>query len=244
MAAEALKRHMFGSRNWVVVGDVLDTAKPAHRIRAKLVDNGYNVAAVNPRIDPANSGPACYRTFAEVAASGMKPEVLDLCINPTAGRELIKDALALGVRYIFIQPGAADGALMMLLHDLNVHNHQGCVLVDMPAGGYATAAKVLAESKDGADTAPHRGLPHYDTSYIQLSLTNLPPLPIGDDATTEEKKLYDDAKTQFTYQYNQHQFYLDQAVQRTQKHLIVGLECRWFDYDMVCIIFFCIDIIL
>ena len=240
MSTEALKRQIFGARNWIVLGDVLAPSKPAYRIRAKLVDNGYNVACVNPRITPTTSGPACYRTFAEVGATGTKPDVLDLCINPATGRELIKEALTLGVRYILIQPGAADESLIALLDELQVHYVRGCVLVDMPHGGYTAALTTLAATID-AETKEHPELEiyahdrrptSYDTTYIQLDLDHMLPLRVGSD---DDQVSYTFATENFTHQFEQHRYYLNQAVIRTRRHIVLGLKCKWFHSPVVCI---------
>ena len=68
--------------NWVVVGDVLNKEKYAYRILAELQSNGYNAKGVNPRVTTGE----VYEKLKDVAYD---IEILDLCINPKAGLEIV-----------------------------------------------------------------------------------------------------------------------------------------------------------
>ena len=84
-------------KNWVVVGDVANPAKYANKILNRFTNQGYNVTGVNPR----GNVDEVYKSLSDVP---YKIEALDLCINPVAGLEIVKEAKSLGIKHILIQP--------------------------------------------------------------------------------------------------------------------------------------------
>lgn len=111
-------------KNWVVVGDVLNSSKYAYKILHKLKDNGYNVSGVNPK---AKDGDIC-KSLKEVS---YKIEVIDLCINPSLGIEIAKEAKILGIKYILIQPGAESEEILNFCRDNEIIAIEGCALVEL-----------------------------------------------------------------------------------------------------------------
>ncbi|CAJ1433308.1 unnamed protein product, partial [Effrenium voratum] len=85
-------------RRWAVVGDVLNPAKPAARVARRLEEAGRTVL----KVSPYDKTGACFGKLEDV------PEVdaLNLIISPKLGEEVLEDAKKLGIRYVFIQPGA------------------------------------------------------------------------------------------------------------------------------------------
>ena len=62
-------------------------------------------------------------------------DTINLIINPAVGKGIVEDAIARGIKQIWIQPGAASGEILRMCEQNGVEVHQGCVLVDMCAGG-------------------------------------------------------------------------------------------------------------
>ena len=58
--------------------------------------------------------------------------MLDLCIAPTVGLGIVQQATtALGVRNVFIQPGAESDDILSYCQQHGINVHQGCVLREM-----------------------------------------------------------------------------------------------------------------
>jgi predicted CoA-binding protein len=110
-------------KNWAVAGDVLNSSKYAYKILNSLKAEGYNVVGVNPR---ASDGEV-YKNLKEAGTI----EVLDLCINPKSGIELVKEAKELGIKYILIQPGAESDEILEYCKESDIVAIEGCVLVEL-----------------------------------------------------------------------------------------------------------------
>lgn len=111
-------------KNWVVVGDVLNSSKYACRITNALKNANFNVSGVNPR---DNSGEV-YSTLEEVP---YKIDVLDLCINPISGLKVIEEGANLGINKVLIQPGAESDEILSLCKDKSIIAIEGCALVEL-----------------------------------------------------------------------------------------------------------------
>jgi uncharacterized protein len=120
MRANELMNH----KNWVVVGDVINSSKYAYKILHRLRDNEYNVSGVNPR---AKDGDV-YKSLAEVPYG---IEVIDLCINPALGIEIAKEAKEIGIKYILIQPGAESEEILSFCVNNDIIAIEGCALVEL-----------------------------------------------------------------------------------------------------------------
>lgn len=111
-------------KNWVVIGDVLNSSKYAYKILKSLKDAGYNASGINPR---DTSGEA-YKSLQEVPYG---IEVIDLCINPVTGLQLVKEAKELGIKNILIQPGAESREILEFCKDNGITAIEGCALVEL-----------------------------------------------------------------------------------------------------------------
>jgi predicted CoA-binding protein len=60
-------------------------------------------------------------------------EVLDLCIHPSLGLAVVKQTTALGIRNVFIQPGAESNEILDYCQKEKLNVHQSCVLRELPA---------------------------------------------------------------------------------------------------------------
>ena len=61
-------------------------------------------------------------------------ECVDLVVNPTMGIDVVEQMAALGIRNLFVQPGAGSKELSSRCEELGIAVHEGCVLVELPAG--------------------------------------------------------------------------------------------------------------
>jgi predicted CoA-binding protein len=110
-------------KNWAVAGDVLNSSKYAYKILNSLEGSGYKVVGINPR----SSEETVYKNLTEAG----NIEVLDLCINPKSGIELVKEAAELGIKYVLIQPGAESDEILSFCKNSDIIAIEGCALVEL-----------------------------------------------------------------------------------------------------------------
>lgn len=101
----------------VVVGDTLNEEKYAHKIKTKLIEKGYTVYAVGKELKSIND-------------IDEEIDIIDLCINPVKGLEIIKDCKK-NFKCVVIQPGAESEELLAYLTQNNIDFIEGCLLVGM-----------------------------------------------------------------------------------------------------------------
>lgn len=101
----------------VVVGDTLNEEKYAHKIKTKLIEKGYTVYAVGKELKSIND-------------IDEEIDIIDLCINPVKGLEIIKDCKK-NFKCVVIQPGAEREELLAYLTQNNIDFIEGCLLVGM-----------------------------------------------------------------------------------------------------------------
>lgn len=104
-------------QNFVVVGDTLNEEKYAYKIKHALLENNYQVRCVGKELKSIN----------EV---DFDIDIIDLCINPMKGLELIKE-LKKNFKCIVIQPGASNNELLDYLNKHNLNYIDGCLLLGL-----------------------------------------------------------------------------------------------------------------
>jgi len=67
----------------------------------------------------------------KAAVEGKGVEVLDLCIAPAVGLGIVREANELGIRNVFIQPGASSDEIVEYCKANGMAVHQGCVLREL-----------------------------------------------------------------------------------------------------------------
>jgi len=137
---------MLSSSRWLVVGDVLNPRKPAYQIVQHLAQHQRIVHPIDPRIPDQqlfslqtnNSDrpqpliqPVNNSVQSSVDGLSVADLTLDLCVNPSLGIEAVKQAHRLGIKRIFIQPGAESSEILRYCSDVGIETHQGCVLREM-----------------------------------------------------------------------------------------------------------------
>ena len=111
-------------KNWVVIGDVLNSEKYASIVLNELKEAGYNVVGVNPRDESGK----LYKNLKNVP---YKIDVIDLCINTAIGIDFVKEAKELNINKILIQPGARSVEIIEFCNDNEIYTVQSCALVEL-----------------------------------------------------------------------------------------------------------------
>lgn len=117
-------RELLNYKNWVVVGDVINQSKYAYRILEKLKSSGFNVVGMHPK----KGGEEIYKSLKDVP---FQIEVIDLCINPVLGMEILKEAKSLIINKILIQPGAESEEILNYCRENNIIAIEDCALVQL-----------------------------------------------------------------------------------------------------------------
>ncbi|EJO5348147.1 CoA-binding protein [Clostridium botulinum] len=111
-------------KNWAVAGSVMNEEKYAYKIFNRLKDKEYNVVGIKP-------GTKEEEVFNSIKDIPHKIEVLDLCINPVKGLDIVKEASQLGINKILIQPGAESNEIINFCRENNIDAIEGCALVEL-----------------------------------------------------------------------------------------------------------------
>jgi uncharacterized protein len=117
-----LKAKAFG-----VVGASEDPEKYGHKCFASLIGRGYNAYPINPRAKTVLDRPA----YATIAALPEKADALSVITPPAVTEKVVDDAIAAGVKHIWMQPGAESAAAVAKAEaaGLSVISGGACLLV-------------------------------------------------------------------------------------------------------------------
>lgn len=119
---------MLEMKNWAVVGAHPSPDKYGHKIYKKLRKFGYHVTPVNPVYDEVD----LVQTFPSLKEVTTPIDCISVVVSPKRAMQVVKDALELGIKYIWFQPGAFDEAVIDFAEGsgLEVVFH-ACVLVEL-----------------------------------------------------------------------------------------------------------------
>ncbi len=93
-------------RTWALVGFSKDPTKYGNRIYHSLTGAGYKIYPVNPKGGTYEfDGAQIYPTLKDLPEA---PDVVDIVVPPRITEGVIREAAELGLRRIWIQPGAAS----------------------------------------------------------------------------------------------------------------------------------------
>ncbi len=114
--------------SFAIVGATDTPRKYGGIIYRDLKRKGYPVFAVNPRVDQVDGDPA-YATLAEIPES---PTMAVMVVPARVGIEVIDDAVAAGVKNVWVQPGALSKELGEKLDEAGLSWIGGgpCVMVE------------------------------------------------------------------------------------------------------------------
>ena len=108
-------------KNIVVVGNTINEEKYACKIKNELLNNNYNVLAVGKELKSIND-------------VNFEIDVLDLCINPNIGLELLKENKK-EIKVVVIQPGAESEEIKEFLNGNNIKFLEACLLIGLKLYG-------------------------------------------------------------------------------------------------------------
>jgi predicted CoA-binding protein len=128
MIMEQLIKDMLDKKNWVVVGAHPSPEKFGNKIYKKLKQHGYNVVPVNPVYDEVEG----VNTVASLKEVTSPIDCINVVVSPKRAMVVVKDAIDMGIKRIWFQPGAFNGEVIDYAEQngLEVVFH-ACVLVEL-----------------------------------------------------------------------------------------------------------------
>jgi len=114
---------------FAVAGASRDRSKYGNKVYRAFVASGRTVYPLNPTAPEVESATA----YASITDLPVVPESLSIVTPPHVTREAIQQAIAAGVKNIWMQPGAEDVKGSQAARDagLNVIDDGSCILVSL-----------------------------------------------------------------------------------------------------------------
>lgn len=114
---------MLGKKIWAVIGVTPDKEKFGYKIWKTLLDNNYDVYAINPKYDEIY-GVKCYHSLTELP---VKPEVVDFVVPPPITIKAVEEAKEIGIKYLWFQPGTWNKNVIERADSLEITHIEDCV---------------------------------------------------------------------------------------------------------------------
>jgi len=129
MTVAELVRAFLASPPFAVVGASSDPSKFGYRVLRKYLEHDLPVTPVNPK-GGRIEGLAVARTLADVEP---RPGAISVITPPDVTTGVVRDAIELGIRHIWLQPGAESDEAVRLAAAADVSLLHGgpCVLVEL-----------------------------------------------------------------------------------------------------------------
>lgn len=117
-------------RKWAVIGVSEDREKYGNKIYRDLRDAGYQVYAINPKLENVE-GDRCYASLKDLPET---PDVVDLVVPPAVALKVVEDCLALGIQRIWFQPGSESDEAVQKAKDGGMEVvHDACIMIQKQA---------------------------------------------------------------------------------------------------------------
>lgn len=123
---DAISEFLASSR-FAVVGASTDRSKYGNKCLRCYQQNGREVVPVNPREETVEGFPAA-RALSDVVPP---PEAVSIITPPRVSVLVVEEAASLGIRHVWLQPGAEDEAVLRRARELGIEPIAGgpCLLV-------------------------------------------------------------------------------------------------------------------
>lgn len=126
-------RLFLASPSFAVAGASDDPAKFGHRCYAAYLRHGLHAYAVNPNAATVLGHPA----YPDLASLPEPVAAVTIVTPPRVTERVVDDAIAAGVRHVWMQPGAESPVAVRRAQEagLNVISGGPCLLVELPKRG-------------------------------------------------------------------------------------------------------------
>jgi len=112
---------------FAVAGASINRSKYGNKVFVALVASGRSVYPLNPTQTEVEG----YSAFASIADLPAVPESLSIVTPPHVTRDVVKQAIAAGVKNLWMQPGAEDEQASQVAREAGLHviDDGSCILV-------------------------------------------------------------------------------------------------------------------
>jgi uncharacterized protein len=116
-------------KNYAIIGVSENQEKYGYKIFRNLLEKGYNVYPVNPKIDEIDG----VKVYPSLAAIEDPVDVVDLVVPPAVTEKIVRQCKDLGLTRIWMQPGAESQAAIDFCKENEIDVIHGmCVMVMAP----------------------------------------------------------------------------------------------------------------
>jgi len=125
--ADPAVREFLAEETFAVVGASPDRSKYGNKVLRCYVQNGRSVVPVHPKEAAVEGLPA----YASLAAIPARPGAVSVITPPAVTEKVVEEAGRLGIRHLWMQPGAESEAAVRRAKDLGMNVIAGgpCLLV-------------------------------------------------------------------------------------------------------------------
>ncbi len=115
------------AKTYAVAGASARTHKYGYKVFKALLASGRETYPLNPVTEEIEG----YKAFSKISDLPVVPESLSIITPPEVTRQVVDDAIAAGVKNIWMQPGAEDANASAAARDAGIHviDDGACVLV-------------------------------------------------------------------------------------------------------------------
>jgi predicted CoA-binding protein len=115
------------ANTFAVAGASQDRSKYGNKVYRAIIASGRTAYPLNPAAPEVEGNPA----FATIAGLPVVPESLSIVTPPQVTRQVIQQAIAAGIKNVWMQPGAEDDEASQAAREagLNVIDDGSCILV-------------------------------------------------------------------------------------------------------------------
>jgi predicted CoA-binding protein len=115
------------ARTYAVAGASAQQHKYGNKVLRALLASGRETYPLNPVTEEIEG----HKAYAKIADLPVVPESLSIITPPEVTRQVVAEAIAAGVKNIWMQPGAEDEVASQSAReaDINVIDDSSCVLV-------------------------------------------------------------------------------------------------------------------
>ena len=114
---------MVEQKNWAVVGARSDESTFGYKIPMRMLEHGYNVYMVNPKLDEIEG----HRVYKKLSDIEEKIDVVDVVVNPKVAISVLDEAKAMGIENIFFQPGTYKDETLEYADKLGLNYVTNCI---------------------------------------------------------------------------------------------------------------------
>eukprot|EP00924_Labyrinthula_sp_SR-Ha-C_P004503 snap_masked-scaffold_1-processed-gene-2.28-mRNA-1 protein AED:0.02 eAED:0.02 QI:0/-1/0/1/-1/1/1/0/140 len=129
----------FGCKSFAVVGASSNTSKYGYKVLKAYSISGMDVSGINPKGEQILDKP-CFKSLTDFMAQGKNGAEVGVSVitPPKISEKVIEEANNLGVKNIWLQPGAENADCVQLgeKYGLNLIHSGPCVLVEIGKGSH------------------------------------------------------------------------------------------------------------